>query len=159
REKIQGYQRGASDQLPAELATNLKMLETLEGQLLAKKDQIADDQAKRAAVAEEMNELSKEGVLDAPAEPSPAAAKLEDLRAHLKELQAKYTPQHPEVKATEAEIRDLEKVAAANPTKDGGDPSPARLRYMQLKAEQEAVDRRLASYEQQQAALAPQIAG
>jgi polysaccharide biosynthesis transport protein len=158
QQKIQAYQRGATDQLPAQLATNLKMTETLESQLLAKKDQIAEEQAHRAAVSEEMKELATQGVLDAPPPPSPAAAKLQDLRDRLKELQAKYTPEHPEIKSTQAEIANLEKAIAANPTKAANDPSPARLRYMQLKAEQEATDRKLASFQQQQQALIPQIA-
>jgi polysaccharide biosynthesis transport protein len=158
KQRIQEFQQSATDQLPAELGTNLKMFETLEGQLLAKKEQIADDQARRAAVVEELKELANQGVLDAPAEPSPAEAKLEEMRARLKELQAKYTPLHPEVKATEAEIRDLERTATENSSKTPAEPSPAHLRYMQLKAEQEAIDRRLVSYQQQLDALAPQIA-
>jgi capsular exopolysaccharide synthesis family protein len=159
RERIQGYQRSAADQLPEQMTANLKLLETLEGQLLIKKDQISDEQARRAAVVEEMKELASQGILEAPAALSPAAAKLETQKARLNELRARYTPQHPEIKAAEAEIRDLERAVAANPTRNTGDPTPARLRYMQLKAEQEAIDRRLTGYQQQQQALAPQIAG
>ena len=62
---IQAYQRQVSDQLPAQLATHLKLLETLEAQLLAKREQLANEQARRAAVLQEMKELSSQGVLEA----------------------------------------------------------------------------------------------
>jgi polysaccharide biosynthesis transport protein len=158
RNRIHGYQQSATDQLPAQLGSNMKMLEMLEEQSMAKQEQISDDQARRASVAEEMKELASQGVLDKAPAPSAADTKIEDLRARLKELNSKYTPQHPEVKATEAELKEAEATRPADPPKVSADPSPAHLRYMQLKAEQEAIDRRLASSQQQYRTLAPDIA-
>ena len=155
-QQIQGYQHRMGDELPANFASNLKLLETLEGQLLSKQEQISNEEARRAAIAEELSGLAQQGALESKAV-SPATARLEDLRAHLKELQTKYTEEHPEIRSVEAEIRNLEKSAAANPAKSHTDPSPINLRYVQLKAEQEATERRLKSYQKQEQDLTAQI--
>ena len=158
RGRIQAYQQSATDQLPEQLGSNMKMLEMLEEQALAKQEQISQDQARRASVAEEMKELASQGILEKAPQLSPFDAKIEDLRARLKELQSKYTQQHPEVIAAEAELRTAQANRPADPPKISSDPSPAHLRYMQLKAEQEAIDRRISSAQQQQKMLPPEIA-
>ncbi|MBI4465499.1 MAG: AAA family ATPase [Acidobacteria bacterium] len=155
-EQIKGYQQRMGDELPAHLASYLKLLETLEAQLLPKKEQISNEQARRAGGLEEMKELANRGTLEA-MEMSPAAVRLEELRARLKELQTRYTEQHPEIKSVETEIRNLEKTAPANPGKSRVEPSPAQLRYVQLKAEQEAIERRLKSYKGQEQEIVAQI--
>ena len=158
--RIQNYQSTISDQLPARLDSNLKQLGTLQDQLLAKKDLIANDQAHRAAVTEEMKQLEDQGILQPAAmELSPTQAHLNELRAHLKELLTRYTPQHPEVKATQAEIANLEKSNnSADPPKERSEPSPSRLRYMQLKAEQQEIDRKMESEQKEVQSLNSTIA-
>jgi polysaccharide chain length determinant protein (PEP-CTERM system associated) len=156
QEQVEHYKQRAVNELPDRLDTNLRLLATTEAEVQTISASRADDQAKLSAVAVEMAELEKQGVLtqQAPKEKTAAEIKLDDLRMHLKQLRAEYTDQYPELISTEREIKDLEKVIAATPAKPQiAEPSAARMRYLQLKAEKESLQQRLTSYTQQQDAI------
>lgn len=159
-EQIREYQRQASD-LPTRLAADLRFLETLQEQLHAKTERLGNEQARRAAVLQEMKDLEDQGALAEPESKSPTDIKLQELRARLKQLQATYKEQHPAIRSLEAEIRDFEKTAGSNPETEAQprvDPSPSQLRYLALKAELEEIDQRLQSYQQQEKKLSLQLA-
>ena len=153
REK--NYKQRAVDELPANLPDNLKLVENLQAQVQNKTDKIAEDQARRSALVEEIKSLEKQAGLGNPSqttERSATAATVEDLRIKLAQLKTRYTPKHPEITRTEKEIRDLEAVRTpAGPAR--GEPSPARMRYFDLKAELASIDQRLMSYQQDRASL------
>ena len=158
-EQIRAYQQRASD-LPSRLATDLRFLETLQEQLHAKTEQLAKDQARRAAVLQEMKDLEARGALEPPVEKSTAEVKLEELRTKLNQLQATYTGNYPAIRNLQAEIRDQEeKVANQNADiKRRVEPAPSQLRFLALKAELEEIDQRLQSYREQEKGLGAQLA-
>ncbi|MBI3894987.1 MAG: polysaccharide biosynthesis tyrosine autokinase [Acidobacteria bacterium] len=156
-EQIQQYQSQGGD-VSTRLGMDVKLLESFQEQLQLKTERIANEQARRSAVSQEMKELEEKGALES-AVKSPEERRLEELRTRLKQLQATYTEQYPEMRAVKAEIQDLERVVAGSKTKGKiiGEPSTAQLRYVALKAELEEIDQRLQSYRQQEKQLSSQI--
>ena len=155
-EKLKVYKEGIVNELPDRLETNLRLLAATQTQRQSIAGLKANDQARLAAVQEEMSDLEKQGVLEAtPArEKTSEEAKLEELRLHLKQLQSVFTEQYPEVVSTRREIRELETaIVAAPPRPRVAAPSVARMRYAQIKAEKESLEQRLTSYTQEERAL------
>jgi succinoglycan biosynthesis transport protein ExoP len=160
QEQVKRYEQRAVNSLPERLDTNLRLLAATQAEAQTNAESQANDQAKLAAVQAEMSELEKQGVLTpAPIkEKSASEVKLDDLRMHLKQLRAVYTDQYPEILSTEQEIKDLEKIVAATPPKvTTAEPSLARMRYLQLKAEKESLTERLKSYSQERAAIESRV--
>ncbi len=156
---IRAYQQRTSNELPTRLANDLKFLEGLQEQVRLKSDQISSEQARRTGILQEIQDLEGR-VTETPAK-SEDEAKLEEMRLKLKQLQTTYTDQHPEIKQTQSEIRNLEKSIADNKganKKTGGEPSPAQLRQMGLKAELQTIDHRLSDYQKQQKELSSEMA-
>ena len=152
-ENIKQYKQRAVNELPSRQDTNLKLFETTQTQIQVAGDQLSRDIARRAAVVEELKELEKQGVLKAQArrERTPQETKLAELQLQLNQYRTKYTPEHPEIARLGQEIADLEAMPA--PKQPVEDPSPARLRHLQLKAEREELDRRIASHRNEQGML------
>lgn len=159
-EQVKRYKARVVNELPERLETNLRMYAATQAQRQGLSGARATDQARLAAVGAEMAELQKQGVLEAVPirEKTPSEVKLGELRIHLKQLRAVYTEQYPEIQATEREIKDLERaIAAAPPARPTGEVSPGRMRYLQLKAEKESLEQRLASYAQEEGELGSQM--
>ena len=159
-ERLKTYKQSAVNELPDRLATNLSLFAATQAQLRASSGMKANDQARLAAVQQEMAELEKEGVLDAAPlkEKTPEETNLEALRLHLKQLRSVFTEQYPEVVSTERAIRELERTVAAAPRLAGvAEPSAARLHYLQIKAEKESLEQRVKSYGQEEQALETQM--
>ncbi len=160
-EQIKTYKESAVNELPDRLATNLSLFAATQAQLRSSSGLKANDQARLAAVRQEMKELEKEGVLDAapPQEKTPAETNLEAARLHLKQLRSVFTDQYPEVVSAEREIKELETAVAAVPPKATvAEPSAARMHYVQIKAEKESLEQRLKSYEREEHELEAQMA-
>ena len=160
-EQLKNYKERAVNELPDRLATNLSLYAATQAQLRSSSGLKANDQARLAAVQQEMAELEKEGVLGAAPsqEKTPAETNLDELRLHLKQLRSVFTEQYPEVVSTESEIRELEKALANAPPKPTvAEPSAARMHYVQIKAEKESLEQRLKSYGQEEQALETQLA-
>jgi capsular exopolysaccharide synthesis family protein len=156
---IRSYKARAATALPEQASTNLRLLETLQTEYMKKNEAIGDDQARRAAVVEELNELRKQGALErveSTIEKSPAEKRLDELRIAYKEMQARYSPHHPQRRLVEKEIGDLEK-ATPPQRQDRRDHSPFYLRYLQLRSELETLDRRAGSYQRDQQQLLRQM--
>src|SRR5579863_753430 len=111
-EGLKSYKDRVSQELPERLGANLKELDNLHQQIQSKTDQVAEAEARRSAIKEEMLALEKQGVLqeEPPARTSEQVA-LDGLRLKLTQLKTRYTPENPEVLRAEKEIRDLEAVA------------------------------------------------
>lgn len=159
-EKVEHYKQRAVNELPDRLDTNLRLLAATQAEAQTTSTSQADDQAKLSAVQVEIGELEKQGALtqSAPKEKTASEVKLDELKLHLKKLRAEYTDQYPELISTEREIKDLEKVIAATPvTAVIAEPSTARMRYLQLKAQRESLQQRLKSYTQQEDAIQSRV--
>jgi polysaccharide chain length determinant protein (PEP-CTERM system associated) len=161
--RIQQYKQGAIEELPERIDTNLKMLEGLQTQIRDVSSALSTEDARRAGVLTEMNEIEKQGMLDATVIAAPKsrnAEKLEGLKGELDKLLVGrgYTRSHPEVVRLEKEIAVLKPVVdAEQPAAAVRAASPVHLRYAQLKAELDTIDRRLTSLKQQRTALNDQL--
>jgi succinoglycan biosynthesis transport protein ExoP len=159
-EKIKQYKQGASDSLPEQAASNLRLLEGLQLQSLLKAENIAKDDARRGAIVVELRELEKQGALETvtPVEgKSDMVRKLEDLQMQYRQMQARYAPDHPELRRVKKEIADIEPLVAQQSAKPRVEHSPFFLRYVQLKSELEELSRRAQSYSREQQDLAKQM--
>jgi capsular exopolysaccharide synthesis family protein len=138
-------------------------MEALQAQIQDKSTALATDDARRAGVVSEMNEIEKKGMLTPPAEVVPKTAnqiKLDAARLELNALRTHYTSKFPDVVVKEGEIRDLERIVAAEPHPTVTHvPSPAELRYTQLKADLDSIDRHMLNVRQERTALANQLDG
>jgi polysaccharide biosynthesis transport protein len=147
------YKQSAAQGMPERLTANLKQMETIQGQIQAKTDQITEGEARKSALTEEINALASQGVLESePPAKTTAETTLDQLRLRLNELKTKYTPEHPEILRTEKEIRDLE---AARPSAPAAkrQPTAAQVRYVGLQAELKSIDPRLENYRRERDAL------
>ncbi len=155
---LRNYKQSVAQELPDRLAANLKWLENLQQQAQSKSDQIAEAQARRQAVVNEILALENQGALEAaPREKSINETTLDELRLKLRQLKTRYTAENPEIQRTEKEIRDLE--ALGTPLGTRREPSPLHMRYVALQAELTSIDQRVKSYQQERSALTSQMAG
>lgn len=155
-EQLKHYKQRAVDSLPDRLDTNLRLLATTQAEAQEAGALESNDQAKLAAVHAELAELEKQGVLNQVQvrEKTPNEIKLDDLRLHLKQLKSVYTDKYPEILTTEQEIADLQRLIASTPARAAtAEPSPARMRYLQLKAERESLEQRVKGYAAQRAEI------
>ena len=154
---LKNYRQSVAQELPDRLATNLKWLENLQQQSQTKSDQIAEAQARRLAVADEMLALERQGALEGEQRQKTAnETALDDLRLKLRQLKTRYTAQNPEILRAEKEIRDLE--ALGTPLGTRVEPSALHMRYIALQAELASIDQRMKSYQQERGALTSQMA-
>jgi len=157
-EGLKRYQQSVAQELPDRLAANLKLLENLQQQSQGKSDQIAEAQARRLAVVDEIASLTNQGALE-PAQRQKTfnETTLDDLRLKLTQLKTRYTVENPEIQKAEKAIRDLEALGTSPGART--EPSPLHLRYIALEAELTSIDQRVKSYQQERAALTSQMAG
>lgn len=147
---LKHYKEGMAAELPDRLTANLKLLENLQQEAQAKSDQIAEAQARRVAVVDEVLALENQGALEAaPRQKTTHETVLDDLRLKLRQLQTRYTAENPEIQRTEKEIRDME--ALGTPLGTRTEPSAMHMRYLALKAELTAIDQRVKGYQQERA--------
>ena len=152
---IEEYRRRHVLEIPEYAPTSLKLLEGTQDRLQAVSASISDAEARRAAIQRELIELERQGVSDRPAK-SAAELRLEELRMDLRQLERRYTGEHPEVRRARSEIEELEQAIAQGtlPSTSSPEPSPVQLRYLQLTAELEAAEERLAAARAERASLA-----
>jgi len=157
-EGLRNYKDSVASALPDRLATNLKLLEDLQQQAQSKSDQIAEAQARRVAVVDEITAMENQGALEAaPRQKTANEMRLDDLRVKLRQLKSRYTTANPEIQQTENEIRDLEALGTPMGT-PRQEPSAFHMRYIALQAELTSIDQRIKSYQQERAALSTRMA-
>jgi polysaccharide chain length determinant protein (PEP-CTERM system associated) len=160
-EGIKRYKQGAPDSLPEQATSNLRFLEGLQTQYLTKAESISKDEARRAAIMMELQELEKQGALETVtpvADKSEIERKLDDLRIQYSQMQARYAPDHPVLRQVKKEISEVEPLVPQQSAKPRTEHSPFYLRHVQLKSEVEELDRRAQSYKREQQDLVRQIA-
>jgi polysaccharide chain length determinant protein (PEP-CTERM system associated) len=159
--RIREYKAGAANALPEQASANLRLLETLQTQYSSKTEEIAKDEARRAAIAQELQELEKQGALETTApkqEKSDTEKRLDELRIQYGQFQTRYAPDHPELKRVKKEIAELEALVPQTPVRPRVEHSPFYLRYVQLKTELEEIASRAHSYKQEEERLLNQMA-
>jgi capsular exopolysaccharide synthesis family protein len=160
--RIEQYKLGAIDELPERVDTNIRMIEGLQTQIRDVANALSTEDARRAGILTEMNEIERQGMLEvapAPAARSRNAEALDALRADIDRMLARgYTRSHPEVVRLEKEYSALKPLVDAEKQPPVVRPAtPVHLRYAQLKAELDTVDRRMNSLRQQRTALNDQL--
>ena len=157
--QMHDYKTKAVHALPDHMDDNLRAIATAKDQLRERETKVAEEQARRASIERELQDLEAKGVLDQPIvhEKTPDEVKLDELRLQMTELQTRYTSQHPVITALRQQIADLERTVRSKPIKGRNEPSSTYLRYSQLKSELEGIDRRIAAYQQDQTSLKGQM--
>jgi polysaccharide chain length determinant protein (PEP-CTERM system associated) len=102
----------AVEQLQTKLEINMDALDKAETRKLLLQTQIAE--MRRYPATSRSSRRGGGGVTPAPSAPEPPS-RLDQLRAELLELQARYTDRHPDVIRTQAEIEQLEKQERLRP--------------------------------------------
>ena len=156
-EGLKRYQQSVAQELPDRLAANLKLLENLQQQSQNKSDQIAEAQARRLAVVDEIASLTNQGALEpSQRQKTVNETNLDDLRLKLTQLKTRYTAENPEIQKAEKAVRELEALGTSPGARS--EPSPLHMRYIALEAELTSIDQRVKSYQQERAALVSQMA-
>jgi len=157
-EGLKRYQQSVAQELPDRLAANLKLLENLQQQSQNKSDQIAEAQARRLAVVDEIASLTNQGALEpAQRQKTLNETTLDDLRLKLTQLKTRYTVENPETQKAEKAVRDLEALGTSPGART--EPSPLHLRLIALQSELTSIDQRVKSYQQERDALTSQMVG
>ncbi|HSL82829.1 MAG TPA: Wzz/FepE/Etk N-terminal domain-containing protein [Thermoanaerobaculia bacterium] len=151
---IEEYKSRWITEIPEQVPTSLKLLETTHERMAGVSKSISDDEARRVAILRELSELERQGVNEKAAK-SPAEARLDELRMELRQLERRYTDRHPEVVRARSEIEELERAIAQGGMASAAapEPSPLQVRSMQLRAELDAVGDRLESARRERQAL------
>src|SRR5580700_1090449 len=111
---LAAYKQSVAQALPERVVDNLKRVEGLRQNIQAKTDQIAEAEARRSAIVEEMKTLEKQGALEAePKEKTPTETALDESRIKLRQLRARYTAENPLITQAEKEVKSLEAAVAA----------------------------------------------
>lgn len=163
--KLEEYRRRYSGQLPTQAPSNLQAIQNLQMQLGTLGDSVARDRDRRLLLERQIADLEAPDPLMAATAPGTdptgagtggtLAQRYENAKAALALLRTQKRPDHPDVKALERTIRDLEAEIKAH----GEDPpaptrvvSPAELqrqrRIRELKEQIADIDRALAQKEQ-----------
>ena len=159
--QLQNYKAQIAHALPDHIDDNLREAERLQTTYQDRTLKIAEEEARRTSIQKQLQDLEAKGVLDQTSvfEKTPAETKLDDLRITERELEARYTPNHPDVIKAKRQIADLENEVASQPKKGlRTEPNQTYLKYVELKSELDGIHQRTEAYKQDQRALAAQIA-
>lgn len=161
--RIQQYKESTVRDLPDYLSTNLGQVETLLTRLQQKNDAISTEEARRVAAMTEMEEIEKQFARRPQPQPpkSETVVRLEELRGAFVDLRSRYTNFHPDVVRLRSEIERLERIAAGETppqaTTNRNEPTDLEMRYVELKADLEGIQRRLDSHYRDREELAVQL--
>lgn len=137
--EIQAYQQRWMNELPEAETSVLGLLESSRERVHDNAETIAQLEARQSAIEQELAEIERHDVAKAP-----TTSRLEESRRRLERLRDRYTDEHPEVVRARAEVAELERAAASAPP-ELPEPSPLRLRQLELLGERQEVAQRLQS--------------
>src|SRR5206468_3812240 len=120
--------------LPEHIDDNLREAERLRSSYQDRTIKIAEEEARRTSIQKQLQDLEAKGVVDQPNvyEKTAAETKLDELRISEKELETRYTSNHPDVIKVKRQIIELENQVAAQPKKGRNEPSQTYLKYVEL---------------------------
>ncbi len=135
--KMREYEAAHMGELPDQLQSNLQILAGAQSQLQANidaRDKALQQQAYLTSLATQYDAM---GVTEStPAMPATNAQQLELMRAQLATMEARYTPDHPDVKKLKESIANMEQMqkdtqdAKADASKDLETATPSQLQAM-----------------------------
>jgi polysaccharide chain length determinant protein (PEP-CTERM system associated) len=147
-QRINQYKAQAGLARPDQLETNLKLYQSLQEQLQHKSAALADEEAQRTALAQEVRDLERQGAAKS------ESKELQELRFKVKQAQGRYTEQHPERLALERQLREMESSRGSG---SSGEASATYLRYVQAKSDLQAKTQRIAAYHNELDAVTAQL--
>jgi polysaccharide biosynthesis transport protein len=152
---IAAYKQRWFGELPEQTAATVELLKGAEQRLQETSLALADQESRLIAAGSEIGELENQGLAKRPEQ-----ARLDQLRANLARLRRQYTDEHPEVVQLKSEIARLQQSLGDDPAAaaTGGEPSPARLRYLQLAADRQALQQRVERLRQDREQLGREVA-
>jgi polysaccharide chain length determinant protein (PEP-CTERM system associated) len=169
--KLEEYRLRHSNELPSQAPTNLQAMQNAQLQLGALADEIDRARERRLLLERQLDGLESELTeAAAAATPNLAAQQLAAAREQLQALLARATPDHPDVRALQRTIRDLEAKAEA----EAAQPPPAskvatarpkaadvqrQQRRRDLTEQIADIDRQLAAKQREDRTLRASIAG
>ncbi len=172
--KLEEYQRRYAGELPTQTAGNMQAIQSLQLQLQALRESIDRDRDRRLVLERQVGDLQTTSDPIAPPSGNADAAagattiqQLEIAQARLRALEMRYTPEHPDVRAQKATIRELEaKLTAENAVRPASSPlKPVTLaeasrqkRVRELNTEIQNLDTQLDRKHGQERQLEDQIA-
>ena len=172
--KLEEYQRQYSGQLPDQLAANLQAISNAQMQLQSISESLNRARERRLLIERQLADAQSLPAGSALADPSvPAgppttAQQLQAARARLEAFKLQYTPDHPDVRALERTIRDLQSRADEEARRPAAAPSAASLspaeaarqkKIGDLKAELDVIDHQIAANVAEEASLKATIGG
>ena len=177
-QKLEEYRRRYSGELPSQAAANLQAIQNAQTQLQTISEYMDRARERRLLLERQVIDLQSPDPLTAVVSPAPASAEklsgetteqqLQNAISHLQDLLTRDKPDHPDVRAAQRAVRDLEAKLASEGSKPAGVPverpvtAPERLqqqRVRELRAQIEEIDRQLADKQEQDGRLRSVIAG
>jgi polysaccharide biosynthesis transport protein len=158
---LHSYKQKSVAALPDHIDDNIRAVDSLKAEYRDRATKIAEEEARRTTIQNQLQELQSKGVLDQAVvlEKSPEEIKLDELRSKEKELVARYTRQHPEVIQIQKAIQEQQKAVAAQPPKSNrSEPSAIYLHFVELKSELDGINQRIAAYRADQERINGQMA-
>jgi len=149
-QELHSYKQKAVDALPDHIDDNIRAVHDLKATYDDRTTKIAEEEARRTTIQKQLQELESKGVLEEPTtkDKLPEETKLVELKQREQELEARYTPKHPEVIQIKKAIAEQEKAVAALPPKNNrGEPSALYVHYVELKSELDGVNQRVVAYQ------------
>jgi polysaccharide chain length determinant protein (PEP-CTERM system associated) len=170
--KLEAYRLANSGELPSQLSTNLQAIQNARMQLGTVNDAMNRARERRLLIERQLGDavplISLEGSsLSVPSDLVilPSERALTEAKARLEEYRLRYTPSHPDIRALERTIRDLEervKREALLPRPVDVQPTKEQLAYdrtvRDLRRQLDDIDRQLKSYEEESAQLRSELA-
>ena len=181
--KLEAYRKKYAGELPSQLESNLQTIRNTQAQLQSLSDSTNRIQERRLLIERQVAdtralpvEAVPAGVATpekAPAAPTTAAQQLEASQAQLTALRLRYKPDHPDVRAMERVVRDLQVKADEEARRPQPAPAPAPVvqrvaspmelaqqkRLRELQDELEVIDHQLAVNQAEETRLKGMMAG
>jgi polysaccharide chain length determinant protein (PEP-CTERM system associated) len=172
--KLEEYQRQYSGQLPDQLAANLQAISNAQMQLQQVSESLNRARERRLLVERQLADAQMlpagAVVPETTIAPSPptTAQQLQAARARLEAFKLQYTADHPDVRALERSIRDLEARSAEEAQRPPQPSATAALspiegarqkRIRDLSADRDVIDHQIAANTAEEANLKNTIAG
>jgi uncharacterized protein involved in exopolysaccharide biosynthesis len=126
-DELKAYRERYMGGLPSQLDTNLRMLERLQIQLDQVNNRLREREERRLALERDLRggqAFVSAPVPAQPARPGEGPRDLASLKAELASLEAKYTPNHPDVVRLRTTIENLEKKEAESLSEPRGSSAP-----------------------------------
>lgn len=161
QQKVEEYRQTHNGALPSQMGSNMQYIQSSQQQIQALHDAIGRDSDRRSMLEQLIADAQATPiVLAAPksGDGQTAAQQLEGARAQLRAMQLRLTPDHPDIGIAKRKITELEAKAETEalqqPVSGGAAAltpaeSARQTRLIQMRAELDAVNRRIAASQQQ----------